>query len=108
MKRRSTWTTTVLAFASLTTTPCSTRFGIAPYLLCLLRAAGALHRPSRRSFGALGGGLRLNLVLRFRLRFRRRFGLGRRRLGLGRARLGLRRARLLWLFGHGRRAGLRP
>src|SRR6267378_2348253 len=87
MKRRSTWTTTVLAFASLTTTPCSTRFGIAPYLLCLLRAAGALGRPSRRTFDALGGGLHLNFFLGLRLRLRWRFGLGCRRLGLLRARL---------------------
>src|SRR5580692_4280303 len=32
MKRRSTFTTTVLAFLSLTTTPCNTRFGISFFL----------------------------------------------------------------------------
>src|SRR5579872_2821524 len=32
MKRRSTFTTTVLAFASLTTTPCRTRFGMVQIL----------------------------------------------------------------------------
>src|SRR6267142_715281 len=113
MKRRSTWTTTVLAFASLTTTPCSTRFGIAPYLLCLLRAAGALGRFSCRTFGAIGGGLHLNFVLGLclwlclYLWLCRRFGLDRGRFGLRYRRLGLRRARLLRFFGRGRRAGLR-
>src|SRR6202012_1284595 len=38
VKRRSTFTTTVLAFLSLTTTPCSTRFGIPSFLtLCFGR-----------------------------------------------------------------------
>src|SRR5258706_10645477 len=44
MKRRSTWTTTVLVltFLSLTTTPCSTRFGIfvLSYVFALARLAG--------------------------------------------------------------------
>src|SRR6266853_2208700 len=100
MQRRSTWTTTVLAFASLTTTPCSTRFGIAPYLLCLLGTASALGRLSCRTFGALSGGLHLDLVLvGFCLRFGLRFGVGRRCLGLL-------RACLLRLFGRDRLAGL--
>src|SRR5258706_6201781 len=46
MKRRSTWTTTVLVltFLSLTTTPCSTRFGIfvLAYVFALARLAGFL------------------------------------------------------------------
>src|SRR5260221_14727885 len=39
VNRRSTSTTTVFVFLSLTTTPCNTRFGISPNSLCLRRSA---------------------------------------------------------------------
>src|SRR5438045_517081 len=70
MKRRSTWTTRVLVatFLSLTTTPCSTRLGIFPVLLCL--GAGALGRLFLCRFR--GGGFFLG----------RRFGGFLRRFGL--------------------------
>src|SRR5499426_3943045 len=47
VKRRSTRTTTVLSCLSLTTTPCSMRFGISRLLRLGFRARGALLRPGR-------------------------------------------------------------
>src|SRR5262245_3193124 len=47
VKRRSTRTTTVLSGLSLTTTPCSMRFGIFRLLRLGFRARGALLRPRR-------------------------------------------------------------
>src|SRR5687768_12905706 len=62
MKRRSTSTTTVLAFLSLTTTPCSTRFGMSALLFLGLGAA------LRRCLRLCGRRCRLGLRLLCRLR----------------------------------------
>src|ERR1041385_4413599 len=62
VKRRSTRTTTVLSCLSLTTTPCSVRFGISNLLSLRLRLGARLR---------LRGGLRLG---GFRLLSGRRFG----------------------------------
>src|SRR5437762_11818397 len=48
MKRRSTFTTTVLAFLSLTTTPCSTRLGISSSFSAGLPALFVHHRHDPR------------------------------------------------------------
>src|SRR5689334_9800999 len=83
MKRRSTSTTTVLALASLTTTPCSTRFGMSALLFLLGAGRGPLlglvrlirGGLCRFLFSLLGRGL-------FGAGLGRRFGGLRRRPGL--------------------------
>src|ERR1700760_2125749 len=51
VKRRSTLTTTVLAFLSLTTTPCSTRFGIRLFPSAGGSGLAALFRQNRFDAG---------------------------------------------------------